>query len=78
MKVLTPLQISIILYVVKYKHLKFNNWYVYPNWAYALGWMMTVSSAIMVPLWAVIQMCWTGGTFKEVRLFCPSIINQLA
>uniref|UniRef100_H3BYJ2 Uncharacterized protein n=1 Tax=Tetraodon nigroviridis TaxID=99883 RepID=H3BYJ2_TETNG len=57
--------ISIILYLVNFKHLKINDWYVYPDWAYALGWMMTASSVIMVPLWVVIQMSWTAGTFRE-------------
>uniref|UniRef100_A0A674NIZ6 Transporter n=1 Tax=Takifugu rubripes TaxID=31033 RepID=A0A674NIZ6_TAKRU len=57
--------ISLILFIVNFKHLKINDWYVYPDWAYALGWMMTISTVIMVPLWAVIQMCWTAGTFRE-------------
>lgn len=62
------LQTSLILFIVNFKHLKINDWYVYPDWAYALGWMMTISSVIMVPLWAVFQMCWTAGTFREVCL----------
>ncbi|XP_029687052.1 sodium- and chloride-dependent betaine transporter-like isoform X1 [Takifugu rubripes] len=57
--------ISLILFIVNFKHLKINDWYVYPDWAYALGWMMTISTVIMVPLWAVIQMCRTAGTFRE-------------
>ncbi|XP_068608633.1 sodium- and chloride-dependent GABA transporter 3-like [Brachionichthys hirsutus] len=44
--------ISFILYLVEYQHLKFNGWYVYPDWAYALGWTMMLSSVLMVPLWA--------------------------
>uniref|UniRef100_H2RYW9 Transporter n=1 Tax=Takifugu rubripes TaxID=31033 RepID=H2RYW9_TAKRU len=60
--------ISLILFIVNFKHLKINDWYVYPDWAYALGWMMTISTVIMVPLWAVIQMCRTAGTFREVCL----------
>ncbi|KAG7233125.1 hypothetical protein INR49_007460, partial [Caranx melampygus] len=57
--------ISFILYLVGYTHLKINN-YVYPDWAYALGWIMTLSSVLMVPLWAAGQMCLTPGTFREV------------
>ncbi|XP_034743592.1 sodium- and chloride-dependent GABA transporter 3-like isoform X2 [Etheostoma cragini] len=56
---------SFILYLVDYKALKFNNWYVYPDWAYALGWTMTLSSVLMVPLCAAGQMCFTAGTFRE-------------
>ncbi|XP_068190814.1 sodium- and chloride-dependent GABA transporter 3-like [Antennarius striatus] len=53
-KYIVPLlsMISFILYLVEYTHLKFNDWYVYPDWAYALGWTMMLSSVLMVPLWA--------------------------
>ncbi|XP_037643798.1 sodium- and chloride-dependent GABA transporter 3-like [Sebastes umbrosus] len=57
--------ISFILYLVDYKHLRINDWYIYPDWAYALGWTMTLSSVLMVPLWAAVQMCLTAGTFKQ-------------
>uniref|UniRef100_A0A3B4WR33 Uncharacterized protein n=1 Tax=Seriola lalandi dorsalis TaxID=1841481 RepID=A0A3B4WR33_SERLL len=58
--------ISFILYLVGYTHLKINN-YVYPDWAYTLGWTMTLSSVLMMPLWAAGQMCLTPGTFRQVR-----------
>uniref|UniRef100_A0A3B4U4U1 Transporter n=1 Tax=Seriola dumerili TaxID=41447 RepID=A0A3B4U4U1_SERDU len=68
--------ISFILYLVGYTHLKINN-YVYPDWAYTLGWTMTLSSVLMVPLWAAGQMCLTPGTFRQVRalirVFCNSV-----
>ncbi|XP_034411348.1 sodium- and chloride-dependent betaine transporter-like [Cyclopterus lumpus] len=60
--------ISLIMYLVDYKHLSINDWYTYPDWAYALGWAMTLSSVLMVPLWAAGQMCVTAGTFRQ-RLF---------
>ncbi|XP_034411183.1 sodium- and chloride-dependent betaine transporter-like [Cyclopterus lumpus] len=60
--------ISLIVYLVDYKHLSINDWYTYPDWAYALGWAMTLSSVLMVPLWAAGQMCVTAGTFRQ-RLF---------
>ena len=61
-------QITLILYLIDYKALKFNDWYVYPDWAYALGWTMTLSSVLMVPLWAAGQMCLTAGTFRQVSV----------
>uniref|UniRef100_A0A4W6CA21 Transporter n=1 Tax=Lates calcarifer TaxID=8187 RepID=A0A4W6CA21_LATCA len=64
----TPSQISLVLYLVEYKHLKINDRYVYPAWAYGLGWTMTLSSVLMVPLWAAGQMCRTAGTFREVSV----------
>ncbi|XP_075875947.1 sodium- and chloride-dependent GABA transporter 3-like [Nelusetta ayraudi] len=57
--------ISFVLYLTDYKHLKVNDHYVYPDWAYGLGWMMTLSSVLMVPLWAAAQMCLTEGTFRQ-------------
>uniref|UniRef100_A0A8P4G8H9 Transporter n=1 Tax=Dicentrarchus labrax TaxID=13489 RepID=A0A8P4G8H9_DICLA len=59
---------SFMLYLVDYKHLKINDWYTYPDWAYALGWTMTLSSVLMVPLWAAGQMCLTAGTFRQVSV----------
>ncbi|XP_037838042.1 sodium- and chloride-dependent GABA transporter 3-like [Kryptolebias marmoratus] len=56
--------ISFILHLVDYKHLKINE-YVYPDWAYALGWTITLSSVLMVPLWAAGQLCFTPGTFIQ-------------
>eukprot|EP00064_Thunnus_orientalis_P020125 superscaffoldBa00005373_g20257 len=46
-----------------YKNNCYN--YIYPDWAYALGWTLTLSSVLMVPLWAAGQMCLTAGTFRQ-------------
>ncbi|XP_019966975.1 sodium- and chloride-dependent GABA transporter 3-like [Paralichthys olivaceus] len=66
-KYLIPLlsAISFVLYLVDYKHLKFNDSYTYPDWAYTLGWAMTLSSVLMVPLWAAGLMCVTPGSFTQ-------------
>lgn len=66
----THFQVSFILYLADYKHLKFNGHYVYPNWAYTLGWIMTLSSVLMAPLWAAGLMLCTAGTFRQVSLLC--------
>uniref|UniRef100_A0A3Q3GFN9 Transporter n=1 Tax=Kryptolebias marmoratus TaxID=37003 RepID=A0A3Q3GFN9_KRYMA len=65
LRFVNPFQISFILHLVDYKHLKINE-YVYPDWAYALGWTITLSSVLMVPLWAAGQLCFTPGTFIQV------------
>lgn len=74
---LNPLQISFILYLSDYRDLKINDWYVYPKWALVLGWMMTVSSTIMVPLWVVIHLCSTTGSFREVCVHPKPRVNTL-
>ncbi|XP_071347699.1 sodium- and chloride-dependent GABA transporter 3-like [Trachinotus anak] len=66
--------ISFISYLVDYKHLRVNDWYVYPDWAYALGWTMTLSSVLMVPLWAAGQMGLTPGTFRQrLSILCRPV-----
>lgn len=62
----STLKISFSLYLVDYKHLTVNEWYVYPDWAYALGWMMTLSSVFVVLFTVARQMCSTAGTFRQV------------
>ncbi|XP_015242449.1 PREDICTED: sodium- and chloride-dependent betaine transporter-like [Cyprinodon variegatus] len=75
-KFLIPLLslVSLILYLVDYQHLRINDWYVYPDWSYALGWILTLSSVAMVPLWAVGQLCVTTGTIRQRLsiLCCPA------
>ncbi|XP_068195957.1 sodium- and chloride-dependent GABA transporter 3-like [Antennarius striatus] len=65
-KYITPFLslIAFIIYLVKYQRLTIND-YVYPDWAYALGWFMTFSIIVVVLLWATGMMCLTPGTFKE-------------
>lgn len=53
--VLTLWQTAFILYIFDFQHLKFNDWYVYLDWAYTLGWIMMFSTVLMVPIWAAGQ-----------------------
>uniref|UniRef100_A0A8C9W157 Transporter n=1 Tax=Scleropages formosus TaxID=113540 RepID=A0A8C9W157_SCLFO len=57
--------------LIKYTPLKYNNEYVYPQWGYALGWMLALSSMICIPLWIVYKLCTTKGTLREVYLHPP-------
>lgn len=62
-------QISAIIYLINYKHLLVNDtMYIYPDWAYALGWMMTFSTLAVAALFVITQLCLTPGTFKEVSI----------
>lgn len=56
-----------IFFLVKYKPLKYNNVYIYPDWGYGIGWMMALSSMVCIPLWICIKLWKTEGTFMEVR-----------
>ncbi|XP_022915297.1 sodium-dependent dopamine transporter-like [Onthophagus taurus] len=46
--------------------------YIYPSWAEWVGWCLTLSSVLMIPLVAVIQLIRTPGTFKERLAICIS------
>ncbi|KAE8612866.1 hypothetical protein XENTR_v10013020 [Xenopus tropicalis] len=63
-----------IFFLVKYKPLKYNNVYTYPAWGYGIGWMMALSSMVCIPLWIIIKMCQTEGSFiqKLKTLTLPS------
>lgn len=40
---------------------------VFPNWAYQLGWAISLSSVVPVPIYAVVRLCLAQGTFRQVR-----------
>ncbi|XP_034407781.1 sodium- and chloride-dependent GABA transporter 3-like [Cyclopterus lumpus] len=59
--------------------------YVYPDWAYDLGWAMALSSVAAVPIWAVVKICLTEGTLRQRLLVlwrpvvdpvCPESIKE--
>uniref|UniRef100_A0A4W6EXF2 Solute carrier family 6 member 11 n=1 Tax=Lates calcarifer TaxID=8187 RepID=A0A4W6EXF2_LATCA len=60
-----------LFFLIKYKPLKYNNVYTYPDWGYGIGWFMAMSSMVCIPL-GIIWMIWkTPGTFSE-KLTTPS------
>uniref|UniRef100_A0A8C5HCI6 Transporter n=1 Tax=Gouania willdenowi TaxID=441366 RepID=A0A8C5HCI6_GOUWI len=65
---LTPGICAIFLFfLIKYKPLKYNNVYTYPDWGYGIGWFMAMSSMVCIPV-GIIWMIWkTPGTFSEVK-----------
>lgn len=69
------LQVSLVCSLVQYKPLTFNRWYVYPDWAYALGWLLALSSILLVPGWALVHLLAGKGSLREVRIkTCPSLL----
>ncbi|MED6288910.1 hypothetical protein CHARACLAT_031019, partial [Characodon lateralis] len=54
-----------LFFLIKYKPLKYNNVYTYPDWGYGIGWFMAMSSMVCIPV-GIIWMIWkTPGTFSE-------------
>lgn len=40
--------------------------YAYPDWAVPLGWVLTLSSVICIPLYMIYKFDKTRGSFKRV------------
>uniref|UniRef100_A0A8D3C518 Transporter n=1 Tax=Scophthalmus maximus TaxID=52904 RepID=A0A8D3C518_SCOMX len=59
----TPLICMVSLFV-DYKPLTSGD-YVYPDWAYYLGWAMALSSIVLTPLWAIGKICLTKGSLRQ-------------
>ncbi|XP_062860366.1 sodium- and chloride-dependent GABA transporter 3-like [Trichomycterus rosablanca] len=66
-KYVTPflLMVSFIYYLVDYQPLVFNRLYVYPAWANWLGWLMALSSILLIPSWALSHLWKAEGNLKQ-------------
>lgn len=52
--------------------------YVYPPWAVAVGWCITASSILCIPVYGVYRFIITPGTLKQkvLRLIRPSVVSD--
>lgn len=57
--------ILIIFTVMTYEDLTYNRTYKYPSWALRFGWILSVSSFICIPIYAVYKFIVTGGSLQE-------------
>uniref|UniRef100_A0A3P9K438 Transporter n=1 Tax=Oryzias latipes TaxID=8090 RepID=A0A3P9K438_ORYLA len=64
---ITPLVCTstLVFLLLKYTPLKFNNTYVYPWWAYCVGWFLAMSSLSMIPLNMVCKVAKGKGTLWQ-------------
>ncbi|XP_071374686.1 sodium- and chloride-dependent GABA transporter 2-like [Centroberyx affinis] len=80
-KYITPsLCMAILLFsLVKFTPLKYNNTYQYPWWGYAIGIVLALSSALLVPLWFLYSMTVTSGTLRQrLRVLCSPAEDLLS
>lgn len=59
------MQVVIVFGLLYHEPLQYNE-YHYPGWAEGIGWTLAMSSILMIPLFAIIQLINTPGTLKEV------------
>ncbi|XP_068450306.1 sodium- and chloride-dependent GABA transporter 2-like [Clinocottus analis] len=68
---------TFIFSLVRYKPLKFNKTYIYPNWAYALGWSLGMLCVLLVPLWIIFKLVQMKGTIgQNLRQLCRPEIKM--
>ncbi|XP_061083816.1 sodium- and chloride-dependent GABA transporter 2-like isoform X2 [Conger conger] len=62
---------TFILSLVRYQPLKFNLTYVYPDWAYVLGWSLGLFSVLLVPFWIIFKIAQSKETVWQcLRQLC--------
>lgn len=57
--------VILLMLLLDFKPLKYNDIYEYPAWATAMGWALALSSTIQVPIYVTYAFLTTPGTFKE-------------
>uniref|UniRef100_H3CRA5 Transporter n=1 Tax=Tetraodon nigroviridis TaxID=99883 RepID=H3CRA5_TETNG len=63
--VIPPISLTyFIVYLMDFKNLRIGS-YLYPDWTYVLGCIITVSLVLIVPLFALLQVFMTPGTIRE-------------
>lgn len=55
-----------IFLILRFKPLKFNNSYVYPWWAYFIGWFLAFSSLVQIPIAMVFKVAQQKGSLWQV------------
>ncbi|KAL7853845.1 hypothetical protein AOLI_G00206890 [Acnodon oligacanthus] len=54
-----------IFYMVRHQPLRYNRVYVYPDWAYVLGWLCSTSSLVLILAWGLLKLYTHSGTLKQ-------------
>jgi hypothetical protein len=62
------IKILIIFTVMTYEDLTYNR-KKYPSWALRFGWILSISSFICIPIYAVYKFIVTGGSIQEVIIY---------
>ncbi|XP_030584968.1 sodium- and chloride-dependent GABA transporter 2-like [Archocentrus centrarchus] len=69
----TPLICSgtLIFLLLRYTPMRFNNMYVYPWWAYCIGWFLAMSSLSMIPATVIYKLAKGRGTiWQRLKTSC--------
>ena len=61
-------QVLFILSIVEYQPISLNS-YEYPGWASVIGWLVTCSSIIPIPIYMIYKFIVSKGTVRMVSSF---------
>ncbi|TNN84352.1 Sodium- and chloride-dependent GABA transporter 2 [Liparis tanakae] len=56
---------TLVFLLLRYTPMRFNNSYVYPWWAYCIGWFLATSSVMMIPVTMVWKLSQVKGTLWQ-------------
>ncbi|CAK8683654.1 unnamed protein product [Clavelina lepadiformis] len=61
--------------MIKFKPLVYNKTYVYPDWGTAIGWVLALSSMLVIPVYAIYRIATTeGDLFQRInKLITPNL-----
>uniref|UniRef100_A0A672H1R4 Transporter n=1 Tax=Salarias fasciatus TaxID=181472 RepID=A0A672H1R4_SALFA len=63
---------TLVFLLLRYTPMRFNNSYVYPWWAYCIGWFLAMSSLVMIPLTMIYKLAQGKGTLWQVASSQPA------
>ncbi|XP_063071115.1 sodium- and chloride-dependent GABA transporter 2-like [Engraulis encrasicolus] len=67
---------TFIFSLVRYSPLKFNQTYVYPWWAYGIGWFLAASSLCFIPLTMLYKLYHAKGTLlQRLQFLCSPAVD---
>ncbi len=69
-------QFMVVVSFATFNPPKYGSYY-FPTWATMLGWCLSISSMIMVPLYAIYKFCSLPGSFCDVSISYSSICKTL-
>ena len=52
--------------MIKFEPLVYNKTYHYPAWGTGIGWVLALSSMLIIPIYAIYRFAITPGTILEV------------
>ncbi|XP_034031178.1 sodium- and chloride-dependent GABA transporter 2-like [Thalassophryne amazonica] len=68
---------TFVFYLVRWAPLKLGKGLVTPVWATTLGWLLTISSVSLLPIWAIYALATTPGTLiQRFHHLCTPAVNS--